>query len=329
MNEIKNILVTGASGKIGRNLLPVLLADGYNVRAVQYKTPVECEGVEVVPGSITDEKFVGNILEDIDAVCHLATCKEDRDNFLKVSVNGTFNLLDVCKSKANIKQFILAGGDASLGIFFNPNPLPLSEKSPMRAYPGYYAFSKVIEETMVNQYYLQYDLPCAILRFSWIHDEDDILAYMTLKEPGFGGPDWREIAITAEQKNYIESGRDGVGCLLHPDGKPFVRHIVGIGDVMQAFRLALVNHNKTAGETFNIAAPTAFSYDVLSEYISQKLDLPIVKFELDGFHDFSIDINKARTILGYQPQYDVFKIVDDAIDFRNTGRNRSEAKYTG
>ena len=38
--KIKNILVTGASGRIGRNLVPELIKAGYRVRAVQFETPV-------------------------------------------------------------------------------------------------------------------------------------------------------------------------------------------------------------------------------------------------------------------------------------------------
>ena len=41
-------------------------------------------------------------------------------------------------------------------------------RSPLRAYPGYYALSKVLEETLCNQYRLQYGLPVTILRASWI-----------------------------------------------------------------------------------------------------------------------------------------------------------------
>ena len=324
--KIKNVLVTGASGKIGRSLIPVLLKAGYNVRAIQFKTPIKFEKVEVVKGSVSDEKFVGKAFDDIDAVCHLATCKEDREHFIDTSLKGTFNLLEECRRR-KVKQFILAGGDAALGIFYYPHLNPLDENAPLAAYPGYYAFSKVMEEIMCQQYQIQYGLPVSILRFSWIHDEDDILAYMTLMPPDFGGPAWKDLAKTKIQKEFFKEKKNGVGCLLHPDKKPFTRHIVGILDVIQSFMLALGNKD-AINQTFNIAAPSAFSYDVLSKYISKKLDLPVVEFISDKFYDFTIDITKAKSILGYKPQYDILKIVDSAIEFRKA-KKRNLAKYNG
>lgn len=326
--RIERVLVTGASGKIGRSLLPALVAAGYSVRAVEFRTPIACEGVEVAKGSVADRDFVTSALDGVDAVIHLATSKEDPAGFLDVSVRGTFSLLDASRTCGHMKQFILAGGDAAVGIFFYSHPYPIDETAPLAAYPGYYAFSKVLEETMTNQYAIQYGLPVTILRFSWIHDEDDILAYMTLAEPNFGGPPWEELAATDEQKEHFAKGSDGIGCLLHPGGTPYKRHIVGIRDVAQSFLLALGNERAT-GETFNVAAPSAFNYDVLSEYIAKKLDLPVVEFTLDGFHDFEIDITKARSVLGYRAEHDVFQIVDDAIAFRQSGRSRSKVKYFG
>ena len=326
--RIKKVLVTGASGKIGRRLLPALVGAGYGVRAVEYQTPVGCEGVEVVRGSVSERGFVEEALAGVDAVIHLATTKEDPEGFLDVSVRGTFNLLDASRKRGDVKQFILAGGDAAVGIFFYAHPYPINESAPLAAYPGYYAFSKVIEEVMTNQYGIQYGLGVTILRFSWIHDEDDILAYMTLAEPNFGGPAWAELATTEEQKAHFEEGRDGVGRLMHGDGRPYKRHIVGIKDVVESFLLALGNE-RALGETFNVAAPSAFSYDVLSEYIAKKLDVPAVTFTLDGCYDFEIDITKARSVLGYRAEWDVFRIVDDALAFRQGGGTRYATKYSG
>ena len=85
-----------------------------------------------------------------------------------VQVKGTFTLLDEARQQRGVQQFILASGDAALGIFYYPQPVPLDENAPLAAYPGYYAFSKVMEEVMVGQYHIQYGLPTTILRISWI-----------------------------------------------------------------------------------------------------------------------------------------------------------------
>jgi len=326
--KIQNVLVTGASGKIGRRLIPALVDAGYKVRAVQFQTPVRYPGVQTVKGAVGDRAFVRRALKDIDAVCHLATSKEDPDGFIDVAVRGTFNLADEGRQSKRLKQIVYAGGDCSVGIFFYPQPIPLDENAPVRAYPGYYAFSKVMEETILDQSRMQYGLPVTNLRFSWIQDQDDILAYMTLAEPNFGGPPWKDLASTKAQKACFRRGRDGVGCLVHPDGKPYVRHLVGIDDVVQAFLLALGNP-AAVGQTFHIAAPAPFSYDVLSATIGEKLRLPVVDFTFDGAYDFAINISKARSVLGYEPQFDVFRMVDAAIAFRESGGERAAVKYMG
>lgn len=326
--EIRSILVTGGSGKIGRNLIPVLLAEGYKVRATQFRTPVNIDGVEVVKGSVSDEAFARAAVDGMDAVVHLATQKESREALVDVSVRGTLNLLDACNDSPTHKQFIISSGDAAQGIFFYPNPVPIREDMGYRAYPGYYALSKVMEDTLIEQYGIQYDLPYTILRFSWIFDEDDILCYMTFRKPDFGGPGWGSLAKTPEQKSYFENDDDGVGCLVHPNGKPYVRHIVSIGDVVGSIVHALGNE-KAMGETFNVATPEPFSYDVLSAYIAEKLGIPAVEFEFDGAFDFAIDVSKSKSVLGYEPEYDNFRIVDDAIAFRKLGRPRSDAAYGG
>ena len=248
-------------------------------------------------------------------------------NFIDVSVRGTFNLLDAAK-ESGAKQFILAGGDAALGIFFYENPEPLGSDAPLRAYPGYYAFSKVLEEVMVRQYGIQYGLPYTIMRYSWIQDADDLLCYMTFRPPEFGGPGWKGLATTDEQRAFFDEGRDGVGCLRHPGGAPYVRHVVAIGDVTGSMTAALDNP-AALGEAFNVATPEPFRYDELAAYIARKLDIPAVDFEWDGAHDFSIDVSKTRDVLGYAPQWTTERIVDDAIAFRALGGARPEVRYGG
>ena len=72
--DVKRVLVTGGSGKIGRNLIPALVEAGYQVRATEFRTPLTFEGVEVVKGSVTDEAFVKKAVAGMDApaIAHAA-----------------------------------------------------------------------------------------------------------------------------------------------------------------------------------------------------------------------------------------------------------------
>jgi len=326
--QIKNILVTGAGGKIGRSLVPELVKAGYCIRALRFEEPVDFKDVEIMDGDLRDPGLAKRVLPGMDAVIHLANCKENKELFMETNIKGTFYLLDEAKSCGHIKQFIQAGSDARAGIFYSPRPYPLDETYPHSAYPGYYAFSKVLEEVMCEQYMVQYKLPITVIRFSWVHDEDDFLAHITLKEPNFGVPVWKELAKKAEQKQYFEKDIDGVAKLVHPGGKPGIRHIVGIKDAVQGVLLAVGNPS-AIGHAFTITGPSSFSYSYAAEYVSKKLDLPIVEFEYDGFYDFTHNIAKARSLLGYNPQYDVIRIVDEAIAFRKAGKKRTPTKYIG
>jgi UDP-glucose 4-epimerase len=326
--KIRNIAVTGASGKIGRHVIPELLKAGYRVRALEHEEPVTVKGVEVMKGDLSDESLPGRLIRDMDAVIHLANVKENRETFMSVNVRGTFCMLDACRESGRIQQYIQAGSDARAGIFYYPHPFPIDETYPHSAYPGYYAFSKVLEETMCEQYIIQYNLPITTLRFSWVYAEDDVLAHTTLREPNFGVPVWKELALYPKQKEFFEKDMDGVARLMHPDGRPGLRHVVSIHDVVQAVMLA-VGNGSALFQAFNVAGPAPFSYDNLSRYISEKLDIPVVDFELHGFHDFQIDLNKSRSVLGYNPKYSIFRIIDEAVEYRKSGKGRTALKYPG
>ena len=94
MPRIKSVMVTGASGKLGGPLCEALLAEGYHVIAADRRLPVGVDGVEEVRVDVADGPAVEALVARSDAVIHLASCKEDREAVIKVSAQGTFNLLD-------------------------------------------------------------------------------------------------------------------------------------------------------------------------------------------------------------------------------------------
>jgi len=328
MPSIKHVLVTGASGKLGVPVCEGLLAAGYHVTGLRHRHPVGVAGVEEVQADLADAAAVEKLVLRHDAVIHLATCKEDRHGVIDVSARGTFNLLDAAMRTRSLARFVLASGDAVHGIYFNPQPVPIREDMPMAAYPGYYPLSKVIEETMCRQFFVQAGVPTVVLRISWIHTEDDVLNHLTIGGEPFGVPVWHEL-MSPEQKASHPAGRSAAVALRHPNGKPMRRHIVAVEDCVQAFLLALGSEG-IDGETFNIAMGEPFDYTETAAYIAQRLHLDVIDLVDPVGQDFCIDVAKARYVLGYRPKYTIFKLIDQAIEFRQSGKaRRQRAGYKG
>jgi len=96
------ILVTGATGFIGRALIRQLFATGRQVRVMirpSRRTPRLPKGVpvEVSVVSLADERAIRAALKDVDVVFHLASAEsQGRDaNLLSVDMQGTENLARV------------------------------------------------------------------------------------------------------------------------------------------------------------------------------------------------------------------------------------------
>jgi len=313
--SIRTVAVFGASGKIGRHVVPLLLERGLAVRALVHRTPVEAAGVESISGSITDPEACREVVAGADAVIQLATTKEDPETFFDVSVRGTLNALEACRGE-EIEQFILLGGDAAFGIWFYPQPIPIDESHKLMAYPGHYAFTKVMEEVMVEQYSIQYGIPFSMLRSSWVFERDDLLGHFSLLEnvdPAEPGHGFGEVA--PEIMALVEAGEERVGVQVDESGWPYHRHIVHIDDLVQAFGKTLGNPT-ALGHSFNIAAPAAFEYRVAGDYLSERTGVPTVDVVAAGYHSFAININKARSLLGYEPQNDIFRMIDRALQYR-------------
>ena len=312
---MRKAAVFGGSGKIGRRVIAHFEACGIPVCALEHSNPVPGRNVERIRGSIADPGVVEEVIDGADIVVQLATTKEEKKGFFDVTLRGMLNILEACRGRS-IRQLILLGGDAAFGIWFYPQPLPIDENHPYQAYPGYYAFTKVMEEVMARQYAIQYGVPVTILRSSWVFDGDDILRHLSLLQnvnPAEKGHGFGEVG--EEIRALIEAGEERIPILSDPQGRPYKRHIVHIDDVMQAFG-KIAGNPAAIGESFNIAGPAPFSYDVAAEYLSQRTGVPTIRLVTPGYHSFEINIARARSLLGYEPQYDIFAIIDRALECR-------------
>jgi UDP-glucose 4-epimerase len=327
----KRILVTGAAGKVGQAFLRRLLGDDgpvadFDARALCHNRPLDPgPRLDVVTGSIDQREVVQRATEGVTHVLHLATSKETPDTIIDVAVKGLFWLLEACRESPTFQQLILVGGDASLGHFFYPHPIPVTEEQRHTAYPGCYALSKVLEETLVEQYGIQYDLNVCCLRAPWIMEKDDFRYQLSFGEDVFGGPRWRDLVGPERADAYRSSG--AVPVMLDPDGRPVKRNFVHVDDLVDAI-LAALDNPAARRETFNVCLDEPVDYAVLGAYLAASRGLPTVEVRTP-YHSTWLDNAKARFLLGWRPRYDLERLVEEAWSYERPADEPRLVWYPG
>lgn len=325
------ILVTGATGKVGQAFITRILngseLPNATIRAFCHNRVLpESKRLEVVKGSIANRADVAQALEGVTHLLHLATCKETPDDVMDVTVKGLFWLLEECRLSETFEQFILIGGDASMGHFFYPHPIPVTETQPHSAYPGCYALSKVLEEVMLEQYWIQYDFPGCCLRAPWIMEKDDFKYTLTFGEDVFGGPRWGEMVDPGQAARYAAA--ETVPIMLDPEGNAVKRNFVHLDDLVSSMIAAIQNPEAAYQETFNICMDEPVDYREVGDYLAQSRNLPTVEIVTE-FHSTWLDNSKAKFLLGWRPQVDLPQLIDRAWDYERAGDDPRTIWYPG
>jgi len=327
---MKRILVTGATGKVGSHFVRQILQaeDGQDVtiRALCHnRLPEPHERCEVVTGSISDREVVRSAMAGITHVIHCATCKETPDNVMDVTVKGLFWLLEECRLSRSFRQIILIGGDAALGHFFYAHELPVTERQRHSAYPGCYALSKVLEEVMLEQYFIQYDLCGCCLRAPWIMEKDDFKLSLSFGEDVFGGPRWRDVVGAERADEYIKS--NCVPLMLDPEGKPVKRNFVHVSDLVDAMILAL-DHPNAQQQTFNVCMDEPIDYEQVATYLHKTRGMLPVEIRTPYWSTW-LDNNKAKFKLGWRPRFDSKRLIDEAWGYQRSRNDPRVVWYPG
>src|SRR4051795_3332829 len=141
---VSTVMITGTTGLVGSRLLPRLIADGYDCRALVRSDRSMPADATPVRGDLDDPNSLVPAVQGVDAVVHLAALfrTDDQDAIWRANLDGTRNLIDAVRTHSRDARFVMA----STGNVYDSNgarpALETDPCSPTLAYPA----SKVAAE---------------------------------------------------------------------------------------------------------------------------------------------------------------------------------------
>ncbi|MBI4667938.1 MAG: SDR family oxidoreductase [Elusimicrobia bacterium] len=289
-------LVTGGAGFIGSNIAEALLNRGFKVRVIDdFSTGAEehiasfVGKIELVRGSILDERLLKEVCSGVDYVFHEAAIRsvpKSMDNPTasnEVNVTGTLKLLHAAKT-AGVKMVVYA---SSSSIYGDGKVFP--QKESMAASPiSPYAVSKLGGEQYCRVFAKSFGLPTVSLRYFNV--------YGPRQDP--------ESMYSAVIPKFMEQAKAGRPLEVHWDGKQS-RDFTYVGDVVQANLSAIKAPKAAWGETFNVASGRSYSLldliRVIEKILGRKLEKVFQPRRAGDVHKTSADISKARKMLKFHP----------------------------
>ena len=174
IDKNKPVLVTGADGFIGSHLVELLLAKGFNVRALcQYNSfnywgwleDIHNERLEVVCGDVRDPNFCREICNGVGTVFHLAALIATPysyvapDSYVDTNIRGTLNMCQAARDM-NVDRIIVT---STSEVYGTAQYVPIDEKHPRQPQSPYSA-TKIGADAIAKSFYNAFDLPLVIAR---------------------------------------------------------------------------------------------------------------------------------------------------------------------
>lgn len=305
------ILITGATGFIGKTLAESLSNEGHEVVGVGFDTHKRPKPTcsHMVYGDIRDFGFCRRIISDyeVEYVYHLASqsivriCAQDPVNAYDINVMGTVNLLEACRvCNSNIKSVLVSTSDKAYGHA----PIPYDETTHLE--PKYtYETSKTCQDLISTSFFHNYGVPVKVARCSNVYGPGDYNFSRLIPMSIF--------KILNNEQPILYSG---VG--------DFVREFIFIHDVVNAFKV--IQSVGVPGEAYCVGGTGDYKITELIEKVIELMgfDKGIRVEERDSkFKEIQAQkINSAKLRgLGWAPQWSLEEGLKETIGFYK-GLNR-------
>ena len=292
-------LVTGGCGFIGSHLVKALVKRGERVRVFDNCTTGKAENIadvadkiEFCSADLQDIDAVSQAVEGIDYVFHqgalpsVARSVADPIATNNVNINGTLNLL-VASRDADVKRVVYAASSSAYGN--RPKPIKSENLPPNPASP--YALTKYVGECYCQIFTQLYGLETVALRYFNI----------------FGPGQDSSSSYSAVIPLFISAYLNGEAPKIEGDGEQS-RDFTYVANAVHANLLAC-HAEGVAGEVFNVGCGERASINQLATLIGEMMESdtkPVYVAPRPGDVRHSLaDIQKAKRLLGYEPQVDL------------------------
>lgn len=325
---MKQVLVTGGAGFIGSHLTEALLARGDTVTVVDDESTGSAANLaavrehprfRLVRGSIGDPQLVARVTAEVDEVYHLAAAvgvaliARQPIESIERNIYPTELLLQELRRQVaagrRVKFFL-----ASTSEVYGKNPKEVWNEDddlvfgPTTKARWSYGASKAIDEFLALACWRQYELPVVIGRFFNVVGPRQSGAY------GMVVPRFVDAALAGRPLHVHDDGRQ-IRCFAH------------VSDVVGAV-LGLMNAPGAVGRVFNIGSDEPVSILSLAQrVIALAASTSVVEFQTyakaydEDFEDIRRrvpDLSRLRSVLNYERQYDLDRILKELIALRRT-----------
>lgn len=280
MNSTKNVLLTGASGTIGTEIMKLLaqsdnirltVFDIKNARTKKLFAPYD-KRIYIIWGDISNTEDLKNIPQNLDTVIHLAAIipplsDENPELARKVNITGTQNLIQQLE-KTSPNAFLLYSSSIAVYGDHVQNPY-ISVQEPLNAgKDDVYAQSKIECEKMIQNSRL----------------------------------DWSVFRLTAIMKNHK------ISKLMFHMPLSTIMEICTPPDTARAFVQAIGHRNELSGKVFNLGGGKS-CYITYREFLNRsfqiyglgKADFPEHAFAERNFHcGMYVDGDELEKILHFR-----------------------------
>ena len=312
MSAPKVILITGADGFIGSHLVEMLVAKGYQIRALaQYNSfnnwgwleDVKCKDkIEVLTGDIRDSHYCKLITKDVDIIFHLAALIAipysyiAPDSYVDTNIKGTLNICQAAKENGNIRVIHTSTSE----VYGTAQYVPIDENHPTQPQSPYSA-TKIAADAMAMSFYNAFDLPVTIARpFNTYGPRQSARAVIP--------------TIITQISNGIKEIKLG-------DVTP-TRDFNYVDDTCRGF-IALAECDESIGETVNIGSNFEISIgdtlNLVKELMNSDVEFVVdenrIRPSKSEVFRLWCDNSKIKELTGFKPQVNIKEGLQKTIDW--------------